>query len=58
MTMTALDYEGIQYLMPWQNIGQLTDDDLRAILYCLPTLKPVHNAVPAPRPPPAGTARE
>ena len=37
--------------MPWYDIGQLTDDDLRAVFAYLRTLKPVQNAVPAPLPP-------
>ena len=37
--------------MPWQNIGQLTDEDLRAIFAYLKSLKPVSNMVPLPRPP-------
>ena len=43
--------------MPWAGIGQLTDEDLRAVFAYLRTLKPVHNAVPAPLPFPAGMAR-
>lgn len=34
--------------MPWQNIGRMTDDDLRAIFAYLKTLKPIENAVPDP----------
>ena len=37
--------------MPWYDIGQHTDDDLRAVFANLRTLKPVQNAVPAPLPP-------
>jgi hypothetical protein len=33
--------------MPWQNIGKLTDDDLRALFAFLRTLPPVKNQVPA-----------
>jgi hypothetical protein len=40
--------------MPWYDIGQLTDEDLRAIFAFLRTIKPVQNAVPAPLPPTAG----
>jgi hypothetical protein len=40
--------------MPWYDIGQLTDEDLRAIFAFLRTIKPVQNAVPAPIPPAAG----
>ena len=43
--------------MPWAGIGQLTDEDLRAVFAYLRTLKPVRNAVPAPLPFPAGMAR-
>jgi mono/diheme cytochrome c family protein len=39
--------------MPWYDIGQLTDEDLRAIFAYLRTIKPVPNAVPAPLPPTA-----
>jgi hypothetical protein len=39
--------------MPWYDIGQLTDEDLRAIFAFLRTVKPVQNAVPAPLPPTA-----
>jgi mono/diheme cytochrome c family protein len=37
--------------MPWYDIGQLTDEDLRALFAYLRSLKPVQNAVPAPIPP-------
>lgn len=37
--------------MPWQNFGQLTDNDLKAMLAYLKTTKPIHNVVPAPIPP-------
>ncbi len=37
--------------MPWQSIGKLTDDDLRAIFAYLRSLPPIDNAVPAPLPP-------
>lgn len=37
--------------MPWQNVGQLTDDDLRAIFAYLRSLKPINNMVPLPVPP-------
>ena len=40
--------------MPWYDIGQLTDEDLRAIFAYLRTVEPVQNAVPAPLPPNAG----
>lgn len=38
--------------MPWQFIGQLTDDDLRAIFAYLQSLPPIDNMVPQPTPPP------
>lgn len=37
--------------MPWQSIGQLTDDDLKAIFAYLQTLTPVPNLVPGNMPP-------
>jgi len=37
--------------MPWQNVGSMTDDDLKALFAYLQTLKPVANAVPEPIPP-------
>lgn len=37
--------------MPWDYVGKLTDEDLRAVFAYLRTLKPVSNAVPAPIPP-------
>jgi len=42
--------------MPWPNIGQMTDDDLRAILAYLKSTPPVVNHVPEYQPPaaPAG----
>ena len=43
--------------MPWYDIGQLTDDDLRAVFAYLRTLKPVQNAVPAPLPPAGPTPK-
>lgn len=36
--------------MPWQGIGQMTDDDLKAIFAYLRSLKPVNNMVPLPVP--------
>ncbi len=38
--------------MPWQVIGQKTDEDLKAIYAYLRTLKPINNKVPDPVPPP------
>jgi hypothetical protein len=40
--------------MPWYDIGQVTDDDLRAMFAFLRTVRPVQNPVPAPIPPTAG----
>ncbi|MBN8865651.1 MAG: c-type cytochrome [Sphingobacteriales bacterium] len=37
--------------MPWQNYGQLNDDDLKAIFAFLKSTKPVNNVVPAYTPP-------
>ena len=37
--------------MPWFNIGQMTDDDLKAIFAYLQSLKPIQNEVPMPIPP-------
>jgi len=37
--------------MPWQSLGQLSDDDLRAMFAYLHSLPPVHNQAPAPLPP-------
>lgn len=37
--------------MPWFNYAKATDEDLKAILAYLKTLKPIKNAVPAPIPP-------
>ncbi|UKJ09128.1 c-type cytochrome [Solitalea lacus] len=37
--------------MPWALIGQMSDDDLKAIYTYLRTLPPVANQVPAPVPP-------
>ena len=37
--------------MPWQTIGQMTDDDLRAMFAYLKSLPPIDNAIPAPIPP-------
>ena len=34
--------------MPWPEIAQMTDDDLRAIYQYLHSLPPIHNQVPAP----------
>lgn len=37
--------------MPWQDIGQMTDEDLKAIFAYLKSLKPINNMVPLPVPP-------
>ena len=47
--------------MPWQWIGQHTDDDLKAIFAYLKTVKPVRNQVPDPiinEPPPGAKPGE
>jgi len=38
--------------MPWYNFGKRSDEDLRAMFAYLQSLKPVHNVVPQPVPPP------
>jgi hypothetical protein len=40
--------------MPWQDMGQLPDQDLKDIYAYLMTVKPVRNAVPQPIPPAGG----
>lgn len=37
--------------MPWESIGHLTDEDLRAIYDYLMSIKPIENVVPSYRPP-------
>lgn len=37
--------------MPWRNVGQLTDDELKAVFAYLQSTKPIHNVVPQPQPP-------
>jgi mono/diheme cytochrome c family protein len=37
--------------MPWQSVGQMTDDELKAVFAYLQTTKPIHNIVPQPKPP-------
>jgi len=37
--------------MPWQTIGQMTDDDLKAIFAYLQSLPPIENPIPPPVPP-------
>jgi hypothetical protein len=38
----------IQPPMPWFNVAQMTDNDLRAMFAYLGSLKPIENAVPDP----------
>ncbi len=49
--MGAADGRDILPPMPWQGIGQLPDEDIKAIWAYLHSLKPVNNAVPEPIPP-------
>ncbi len=37
--------------MPWQNLGQATDEDLKAMFSYLKSVKPIRNQVPEPGPP-------
>jgi mono/diheme cytochrome c family protein len=37
--------------MPWPTIGQMTDQDLKAMYAYLKTIKPINNKVPEPTPP-------
>jgi mono/diheme cytochrome c family protein len=37
--------------MPWETIGKLTDEDLKALFAYLRTVKPIKNRVPQPAPP-------
>jgi hypothetical protein len=37
--------------MPWEGIGQMTDDEIKAVFAFLKSIKPVNNLVPAPIPP-------
>ncbi len=37
--------------MPWQAIGRMSDDDLKAIFAYLKSLPPVYNPIPPPLPP-------
>jgi hypothetical protein len=47
--------------MPWENIRQMKDDDLKAVWAYLQTLPPIQNPVPEPLPPagapPAGATK-
>jgi hypothetical protein len=40
--------------MPWAAYRNLTDEDLKSVFAYLRTIKPIHNQVPQPQPPPAG----
>jgi mono/diheme cytochrome c family protein len=40
--------------MPWSVYRNLTDEDLKSVFAYLRTIKPIHNQVPDPLPPPAG----
>jgi hypothetical protein len=42
--------------MPWQMIGTLTDQDLKAVFAYLRTIPAVKNRVPQPIPPAASSA--
>ena len=37
--------------MPWEGIGQMTDDEIKAVFAFLKSIKPIENLVPAPVPP-------
>jgi len=37
-------------LMPWKSMGQMSDDELKAIWLYLQTLPPVQNLPPTPTP--------
>ena len=37
--------------MPWQSIGKMTDDELKAVFAYLQSTEPIHNIVPQPQPP-------
>jgi mono/diheme cytochrome c family protein len=37
--------------MPWEMIGQMTDDEMKAMFAYLMSIKPINNLVPAPIPP-------
>jgi hypothetical protein len=42
--------------MPWEMYRNFTDDELKAIFAYLKSTKPIHNVVPAPKPPVAAGA--
>ncbi len=37
--------------MPWPNVRQMTNDELKAVFVYLQSTKPIHNIVPPPQPP-------
>jgi mono/diheme cytochrome c family protein len=37
--------------MPWQGIGQMTNEELKAVFAYLQSTKPIHNIVKSPQPP-------
>ena len=39
--------------MPWFNYGKMTDEDLKSVFAYRRSIKPIHNQVPDPLPPPA-----
>jgi hypothetical protein len=39
--------------MPWPNVGSMTDEDLKSLFAYLRSIRPVHNQVPVPLPPPS-----
>ena len=51
------DGRGILPPMPWQNFGQMSDSDLKAVWAYLRSLPPVHNQILTPVPP-AGAPME
>ncbi|HYG24996.1 MAG TPA: c-type cytochrome [Verrucomicrobiae bacterium] len=44
--------------MPWRNVGQLSDEDLKAVYAYLKSIPAIRNSVPRPSPPPGGAAFE
>lgn len=40
--------------MPWQNVAQMTDEDIKAVFAFLKSTPPIKNKVPEPQPPAAG----
>jgi hypothetical protein len=37
--------------MPWQGIGQMSDDELKAVFAYLKSIPPINNVVPEAQPP-------